>query len=284
MAFFQRGRRRVFAHRGGCALAPENTLAAFENGLRLGADGLELDVRLSADGVPVVVHDPTLDRTTNATGPVAGRTAAELARVDAGWQFGGERGDFPFRGQGLGVPTLRDVLQRHRGVPIIIEMKLDNEEMGSRVAEDIRAAGAEDAVCAAGYGSTSAATVRRALPHVATSATTMEVRLAVYRSWGGWPVKRPPFDGYQVPEHAGRIRIVSPRFIRHAHAAGLEVQVWTVDVEPDMERLLGWGADALISNRPDLAVTVRDDFVGGDTSRPTARPKGGQSDTAPCSD
>jgi glycerophosphoryl diester phosphodiesterase len=258
MAFFQRGRPRVFAHRGGSALAPENTLAAFEHGLRVGADGLELDVHLSADGVPVVVHDPTLDRTTNATGPVAARTAAELARVDAGWRFAGPRGDFPFRGQGLGIPALRDVLVRFRGVPIIIEMKIDSEAMAMRVADDIVAAGADGHVCAAGYGGTSAAAVRRALPQVAASATHAEVRLAVYRSWGGWPVRRPPFGGYQVPEYAGRIRIVSPRFIRHAHAAGLEVQVWTIDAEDDMERLLGWGADALISNRPDLAVTVRD--------------------------
>lgn len=267
MAFFQRGRPRVFAHRGGCALAPENTLAAFDIGLRTGADGLELDVQLSADGVPVVVHDSTLERTTNATGPVAARTAAELARVDAGWHFAGGRGDFPFRGQGLGIPTLRDVLLRHRDVPIIIEMKLDSEEMGRRVADDIRAAGAESSVCAAGYGSTSADTVRRALPQTATSACTTEVRLAVYRSWGRWPMRRPPFGGYQVPEHAGRIRIVSPRFIRHAHAAGLEVQVWTVDEPADMERLLGWGADALISNRPDLAVRVRDAFTAVEQSQ-----------------
>jgi glycerophosphoryl diester phosphodiesterase len=268
MAFFQRGRRRVFAHRGGAALAPENTLAAFELGLRVGADGLELDGHLSADGVPVVVHDSTLDRTTNASGLVAARTAAELARVDAGWHFTGARGDCPFRGQGLGIPTLRDVLQRHRGVPVIIEMKLDTEEMAMRVADDVRAAGAEGTACAAGAGTTSAASFRRILPHVATSACHAEVRLAVYRSWGGWPVKRPPFDGYQVPEHAGRIRIVSPRFIGHAHAAGLEVQVWTVDTESDMKRLLGWGADALISNRPDLAVTVRDAFVGAATIAP----------------
>ncbi|HET9012802.1 MAG TPA: glycerophosphodiester phosphodiesterase, partial [Gemmatimonadaceae bacterium] len=262
MPFFQRGRPRVFAHRGGSALAPENTLAAFEQGLRAGADGLELDVRLSADGVPVVVHDPTLDRTTNATGPVAARTAAELARVDAGWRFAGPHGDFPFRGQGLGIPALREVLLRHRDVPIIIEMKIDSEAMATRVAGDIVAAGAEGNVCAAGYGGTSAAAIRRALPQVAASATHAEVRLAVYRSWGGWPVRRPPFGGYQVPEYAGRIRIVSPRFIRHAHAAGLEVQVWTIDAEDDMERLLGWGADALISNRPDLAVTMRDAFAG----------------------
>jgi glycerophosphoryl diester phosphodiesterase len=262
MAFFQRGRPRVFAHRGGSALAPENTLAAFDAGLRAGADGLELDVRLSADGVPVVVHDDTLDRTTDATGPVAARTAAELARVDAGFRFAGSRGDFPFRGQGLGIPRLRDVLLQHRGVPIIIEMKLDSEAMALRVADDIRAAGAESSVCAAGYGSSSAAAMRRLLPDTATSACTTEVRLAVYRSWGGWPVKRPPFGGYQVPEQAGRIRIVSPRFLRHAHAAGLEVQVWTIDDEADMQRLLEWGADGLISNRPDLAVTVRDAFAG----------------------
>jgi glycerophosphoryl diester phosphodiesterase len=262
MPFFAPGRPRVFAHRGGSALAPENTLAAFEAGLRVGADGLELDVHLSADGVPVVFHDDVLDRTTDATGRVSARTAAELARVDAGFRFQSARGDYPFRGQGLGVPRLRDVLLRHRGVPIIVEMKLDSEELAARVADDIRAADALDSVCAAGYGSTSAATIRRLLPGIATSACHAEVRLAVYRSWGRWPIKRPSFGGYQVPEIAGRIRIVSPRFIRHAHAAGLEVQIWTVDAEADMDRLLGWGADALISNRPDLAVTVRDTFAG----------------------
>jgi glycerophosphoryl diester phosphodiesterase len=269
MPFFASGRPRVFAHRGGSALAPENTLAAFETGLRAGADGLELDVHLSADGVPVVFHDDVLDRTTDATGPLSARTAAELARVDAGFRFQGARSNYPFRGQGLGVPQLRDVLRRHRGVPIIIEMKLDSEEMASRVADDIRAADAVEYVCAAGYGSTSAATIRRLLPDVASSACHAEVRLAVYRSWGRWPAKRAAFGGYQVPETAGRVRIVSPRFIRHAHAAGLEVQIWTVDSEADMERLLGWGADALISNRPDLAATVRDSLVGAGGRSPT---------------
>jgi glycerophosphoryl diester phosphodiesterase len=264
MSFFERGRPRVFAHRGGSALGPENTLAAFELGLRAGADGLELDVHLSADGVPVVFHDDTLDRTTNASGPVATRTAAELARVDAGWHFRDARGGYPFRNQGLGVPALLDVLQRFRDVPIIIEMKLDSAEMGARVADDIRTARAEHSACAAGYGRHSAAAVRRALPELATSACYPEVRLALYRSWAGVPVSRPPFGGYQVPEYAGRFRIVSPRFIRHAHTAGLEVQVWTVDERADMQRFLAWGADALISNRPDVAVAVRDTFVGAE--------------------
>ena len=81
---FKTDRPLIFAHRGGARLAPENTLAAIDNGIKLGSDGLEIDVQLSSDGIPVVIHDPTLDRTTNRTGPVRHFTAAELARVDAG--------------------------------------------------------------------------------------------------------------------------------------------------------------------------------------------------------
>ena len=83
--------------------------------------------------------------------------------------------------------------------------------------------------------------------------------MAVYRSWARWAVRRARYGDYQVPELAGRLRIVSPRFIRHAHAAGLKVQVWTVDEETDMRRLLAWGVDGLITNRPHLAVRVRDE-------------------------
>src|SRR5215510_8689194 len=101
--FFATSRPLVFAHRGGAALAPENTIAAFDNGLALGADGLELDVRFSRDGVVVVHHDRTLDRMTTLTGPVAGRTAVELAAV--------------------GVPSLLSVLTRYPDARVIIEMK-----------------------------------------------------------------------------------------------------------------------------------------------------------------
>ena len=259
--FFRGGAPRVFAHRGGCALGPENTVAAFDLGLAAGADGLELDVRLSADGMVVVCHDETLDRTTSASGPVSALTAGELSQVDAGYHFATPDGRTPFRGQGIGIPTLRDVLERYPRVPIIVEMKPDTEEVARAMAEVVIAAGASDRVCAAGYGSRSLAAARAAIPAMATSAGQIEVRLALYRSWAGWPVARTPYGGYQVPERAGTLRIVSPRFIRHAHRAGLDVQVWTVDEADDMRRLLGWGADALISNRPDLAVTIRDAFV-----------------------
>jgi glycerophosphoryl diester phosphodiesterase len=260
--FFRRaGRPRVFAHRGGCALGPENTIAAFDRGLAAGADGLELDIRLSADGIAVVCHDETLDRTTDTSGPVLARTAAELSRVDAGYRFTDDAGRHPFRGQGVHIPTLREVLDRYPDIPIIVEMKPDSEEMGLALAAEVLRADAVDRVCAAGYGSKSLGVVRDALPAMASSASRTEVRLALYRSWAGWPPMHTPYGGYQVPEHAGSLRVASRRFIRHAHRAGLEVQLWTIDEAADMQRLLGWGADALISNRPDLAVTVRDQVV-----------------------
>src|SRR5688572_13871559 len=169
--FFDHPRPLVFAHRGGCALGPENTLAAFDQGMQAGADGLELDVHLSADGVVVVHHDLTLDRTTSASGPLAVRTADELSRVDAGYRFA-TGAVYPFRGQGIGVPTLREVLLRYPDTLVIIEMKVDSNEMGEAVARDVRLTAAVDRVCAAGYGARNAAAARASVPEMACAAGT----------------------------------------------------------------------------------------------------------------
>jgi glycerophosphoryl diester phosphodiesterase len=247
VGFFDTDRPLVFAHRGGCALGPENTITAFDRGLAAGADGLELDVHLSSDGVVVVHHDETLDRTTSGAGPLAARTAAELGELDAG--------------DGGGVPLLRDVLRRYPTTPIIIELKVDSAAMGRAVAETVADARAVDRVCVGGFGARGVAAAREAVPGIATSASHLEVRWALYRSWIHWPTRGVPYGGFQIPETAQGHRIVSPRFVRHARAAGLKVQVWTVDDEADMRRLLQWGVDALISNRPDAAVPIRNAFL-----------------------
>src|SRR5690242_13612077 len=145
------GRPLVFAHRGGSRLAPENTIPAFDRGLELGADGLELDVHLSRDGVLVVHHDATLDRTTNASGPIAALTAAELAQIDAAFHFRADEA-YPWRGRGIGVPTLREVLGRYPGVPIIIELKVNTIDMARAIVDEVRAAGAAARVCIGGFG------------------------------------------------------------------------------------------------------------------------------------
>jgi glycerophosphoryl diester phosphodiesterase len=245
----------VFAHRGGSALAPENTLAAFDHGLRLGADGLELDVHLSRDGVVVVHHDRLLERTTNLRGAVADFTAGQLARADAGFHF--RRGDsFPFRGLGIGVPMLADVLARYPDVPLIIELKVNNVALAAATTEVVGRAGAVDRVCLGSFGMRVLRAARRLEPAIATSAAREEVRWALYRSWCRWPVSRVAYAGYQVPEEAGPTRVVSPRFVDGAHRLGLGVQVWTVDEAHDARRLLDWGVDGLITDRPDVIVPV----------------------------
>ena len=253
--FFRTTRPLVFAHRGGSALAPENTIAAFDHGLSLGADGLELDVHLPRDGVVVVHHDRLLDRTTNLGGPIAAATSGALARADAGHHFQRD-GLFPFRGRQIGVPTLAAVLARYRDVRIIVELKVNAGDLARAVVEVVRAAGASERVCVGAFGLHALRAVRRLDPSIATSAAREEVRWALYRSKLRWPVSRVSYGGYQVPEWAGRTRVVSPRFIRDAHRAGLQVQIWTVDAEDDARRLLAWGADALITDRPDLIVPV----------------------------
>ena len=254
-SFFESRRVLVFAHRGGAALAPENTIAAFDNGIKLGADGIELDVRASRDGTVVVHHDATLDRTANRPDPVGSLDARDLARIDAGYRFSA-RDSHPFRGQGIGVPTLAEVLRRYPDRRVIVEMKLNSAEFAAAVVAVVRSAGAVDRVCLGSFGRRSLRAARQLEPALATSAAREEVRWALYRSWCRWPVKQPPYAGYQIPERAEATRVVSPAFVRHSHAAGLGVQVWTVDTEADARRLIGWGVNGLISDRPDLLVPV----------------------------
>ena len=234
--FFSSPRPLVFAHRGGSALAPENTIAAFDNGLALGADGLELDVHLSRDGVVVVHHDRLLDRTTSLHGPIAERTAEELRCAE--------------------VPALADVLARYRDPRIVIEMKVNSAELAAATIDVVRTADAVDRVCLGSFGLRVLRAARAMEPAVATSGAREEVRWALYRSWCRWPVSRVAYGGYQVPERAGRTRVVSPRFIAAAHGAGLAVHVWTVDTADDARRLLAWGVDALMTDRPDLIVPI----------------------------
>jgi glycerophosphoryl diester phosphodiesterase len=260
---FATDRRLVFAHRGGALLAPENTMAAIDNGLALGADGLEIDVQLSADGIPVVIHDRTLDRTTDRTGPVLGLTASELARVDAGFHFTRD-GGYPFRGQGCGVPTLDEVLARHSTTRIIIEMKGGEPELARAVGAAIRRAAAVDRTCVGSFYQPSIDALRAAYPEIVTSASQREARWTLHRSWVRWPwVRRRTYAAFQVPEYAGRMRVVSPAFVRHVHREGHAIQVWVVNDRADVHRLLDWGVDGIISDIPDLAVAARDEWSHG---------------------
>ena len=231
----------VFAHRGGSKIGPENTITAFDRGLSAGADGLELDVRLSRDGIVVVHHDARLDRTTSGRGLLKERTAAELAEFD--------------------VPALRDVLARYPAIGIIIELKERGTALAHAVVDEVRRANAIGRVCLGSFSVTALRAARAAAPGLMTSGARFEVRVALYRCWCGLSPGRVPYKAFQVPETSGGTRVVSPRFVELAHKSGIAVQVWTVDQPDDIRRLLDWGVDGIISDRPDVAAQVVRDWA-----------------------
>ncbi len=249
-----------FAHRGGSGLAPENTLVAFERGMSFGADALELDIQTTKDGEIVVIHDQTVDRTTNGTGLVSSYTLEELRRFDAGYRFTPDGGQtYPFRGQGITIPTLREVFERCPTARVNIDLKESSPERERRLWELIQEYQAEERVLVAS-GEIHLAIVRFrqfSAGRVATSASEAEIRRFFYAfkaRASRW--LRPAYDALQIPETHGKILVASRGLVEAAHRLGLDVHVWTVDERPAMERLLAIGVDGLMTDRPDVLAEV----------------------------
>jgi glycerophosphoryl diester phosphodiesterase len=248
-----------FAHRGGALLRPENTLPAFEHGLSFDADALELDIQQTRDGELVVIHDPALDRTTNGSGPVASYSLDEVRRFDAGYTFTDDDGaTFPYRGQGITIPTLREVFERFPGVRINIDLKESTPDREERLWALIQEFAAEDRICAGCFDHAALVRFRRLTEgRVATSASPREVRvfvLAAAAHTTGW--LRPAYDALQVPDTYRAIRIISRTTVEAAHRLGVQAHVWTVDTRAHMEALLALGVDGLMTDRPDILAAV----------------------------
>ena len=241
----------VIAHRGGSALRPENTMLAFDHAASIGVDAFECDVHLSRDGEVVIIHDATLERTTDASGPVSARTAAELSRVDAGFRFG-EPAGFPHRGQ-TGVPRLVDLLTRHPTMPVVIELKGEDRALVPRALDVIQSCGALDRVILGGFSLDVLREVRGQVPDVPTGAASLEVQAAMRRSliW-----LAPRVTGYRLFQMPVRFRgraVLTRGFVRAARRALCPVHAWVVDDPSEMRRLIDWGVTGIISDRPDVA-------------------------------
>jgi glycerophosphoryl diester phosphodiesterase len=245
----------AIAHRGGAKLRPENTLVAFAHALSVGVDAIECDVRLSRDGEPVVIHDETLDRTTNRAGLVSAFTAEELATIDAGHHFAPAEG-FPFRARGVGVPRLAEVFALSAGVPVIVEIKGEDVAAVGPVLEAIDTAGVAERVVVGGFSQAVLSAVRRRAPGLVTSASQSEVISALRWSYIWRAPRRPAFQLIQAPLHLRGRRVLNRSLVRVLRRAGLPVQAWIVDEFDDMRRVLDWGVTGLISDRPDRAVQV----------------------------
>jgi glycerophosphoryl diester phosphodiesterase len=240
----------LIAHRGGSGLAPENTLAAFLEGAGTwGADMIELDVHASADGHCVVFHDDTVDRTTDGSGPVAGMTLTQLRELDAGYRFTRDGVSYPYRGRGVGISTFDEVLEALPTMRFTVEVKVGAAQAPLFAA--IRRHDATHRVIAAGMNDrdrTQFSGYRGAV-----SASAEELRRFYFRYRMGLGRFFPPrADVVQVPEEWGDRRIVTPGFVRALRARGIPVHVWTVDARADMKRLLEWGVEGIVTDRPDV--------------------------------
>jgi glycerophosphoryl diester phosphodiesterase len=205
----------------------------------------------------VVLHDPVLDRTTDASGPVRDRTLAEVKELDAGYRFAAADGGHPWRGRGIRIPTLDELLAAYPGVPLNIEIKQGEPAIEEAVLAILDRYGAREATLLAAEEPAIMTRIRAAAPDMLTSCSAAEAADFVFRlrdgQLAGWT---PAAVALQVPPSYQGIEIVTADSVAAAHALGLEVHVWTINDAAEMESLLALGVDAIMTDVPALAMDV----------------------------
>jgi glycerophosphoryl diester phosphodiesterase len=251
----------LIAHRGGSGLAPENTLAAFRRALDWWrADLLEIDVQPTRDGDAVVIHDPTVDRTTDGSGAVSSFTVAELKRLDAGHRFTPDGGaTYPFRGTGVRLSTLREVLVALPHARVNVEIK--DARAQQAVWDTVHELHAVHRVLIAAGDRNNRARFRDYGGPVSAGAQDMYAFYGLFlaRAERLW---KPTVDAFQMPQSRGGRQVLSPRMVDALHARNVAVHVWTVDAVADMRRLIEWGVDGVITDRPDRLARVLHELRG----------------------
>jgi glycerophosphoryl diester phosphodiesterase len=237
----------ILAHRGACSYAPENTMAAFQLAREQGADGIELDAKLSSDGLVVVIHDQTVDRTTDGTGNVGKMSLEELQHLDAGIQFapkfGGER-----------IPTLEQVfLELGRNFLINVELTSyasPGDNLPEKVSELVKKTGVDKNIFFSSFHPGILKRIRRLMPDIPAALLTGEGWMA----WGNWGI----FRGYSPQVIHPYFSKITQKFIEKAHQQGRKINAWTVDDPREITRLIQIGVDGIITDDPQLAIRIRD--------------------------
>ncbi|MGX5218225.1 glycerophosphodiester phosphodiesterase [Pseudomonas segetis] len=248
----------VIAHRGGRGLWPENSLFAFQRASALGVDMLEMDVRLTSDGQVVVIHDESVDRTTDGEGLVDSFTLAQLQQLDAGYRWTADGGQsYPYRAQGIDIPLLDTVLQAEPQMAKIIELKLADNSLVDKVCQSLDRNKQRDRVIIASYYESNLVRLRHNCPGVATSASPSSIRLWLAMEWLGLGrVLSPSYQVLQIPPRHSGVELASRALIESAKARGLNVQLWTINEQPAMRKLIDLGAQGLITDYPDRALQL----------------------------
>ncbi len=248
----------VLAHRGFRGQYPENTMLAFQKAAELDVDGLEMDIHSSRDGVLMVCHDATVDRTTNGSGAIKDLTLAALKQLDAGYRWTADDGrTFPFRGKGITIPTLEEVFNAFPQLWINVDIKQSSPAIVRPFVNMIRQFGMTDKMMVGSFNAETVSQFRQICPEVATAASEAEARrLFILSRLGLGRFYRGAALAMQLPEWSGRLHVVTPRFVQAAHKKETAVHVWTVNEPGDMERLLAIGVDGLVTDFPDRLLTL----------------------------
>ena len=244
---------KVIANRGAGGLWPENTLYAFEQATAMGVDILEMDVRRSADGQLVLIHDSSVERTTNGIGPVGQLTLAELQALDAAYHWSDDGGQtYRYRDQGITVPTIPEVFRTLPESRMNIEMKTAQPALATTLCALIHKHELPEQVLVSSFSQIALQQFREVCPGVATSASDEEVKVffILNLTFLG-PIYSPVFHALQVPEQRDWIRVITPGFVRTAHGRGLAVFVSTMNEQIDLQHMLEIGVDGVVSNDPD---------------------------------
>lgn len=243
----------IIGHRGAAGLAPENTLVAFETALEHGADVFELDVQRTRDNVAVVLHDRTVNRTTNGTGSVNDMTLAELKQLDAGYRFTPDGGEtYPWRGRGVTIPTLLEVLEAFPETPLLIEIKEPDPDFVETVLAAVDAAQARERVMISSFHGPVVWRVRELAPDIATGTAEGEVvQFVIMQRLGLGAFLKPMAHAMQVPESRGFIPVATDGLRRILRDNGMQLHVWTVNDEESMLRLGRMGVNGIITDYPD---------------------------------
>lgn len=251
----------VIAHQGGDGIFPGDTMYAFEQSATLGADVLEMDAHITKDGEIVLMHDEKVDRTTDGTGLIEDLTLTELKELDAAYKWSNDdEKTFPFRGQGIQVPALRELFEKFPDMRYLIEIKLTENPIDKPLCALIREHHMEEKVIIGSFHDDAMAMFRETCPEVATGAARGEVTSFVILGkvfLSGWV--SPQYQDLQVPwekSESKGIPIMTKRFIREAHAKNVKVEPWTVNDPALMKQYIEWGVDGIITDRPDLMLQV----------------------------
>ncbi len=280
--FVKNHRPLIMAHRGDSASIPENTIQAFEDAYQLHIDCIESDVHLTADNEFVLFHDEQVDRTTDGEGKIQDHSLADLKKLDAGYRFSPTGSTtFPFRGTGLKIHTLEEIIPLFPNVRFNLDIKSSNPEAPRLLATKLKKMEVELRIMVGSFHQKQIIEFRKH-SRIATSAGPKEVLKFLWKSklWKRklaqkssselipmTPDERKknqilvfnhelPYVALQIPPKYSLLKIISPEFIRFAHFVGIAIHIWTINSANLMEKLLNWGADGIFTDKPRLLLDV----------------------------